>query len=48
MAAAQTAKHSKKARKPSFETLKEHIKRLEKMRKYADLHGDRGSLRNGK
>jgi hypothetical protein len=27
--------------KPSTENIKEHIKRLEKMRKYADLHGDK-------
>ncbi|MDR0312369.1 MAG: hypothetical protein LBI14_02105, partial [Treponema sp.] len=27
--------------KPSTEDVREHIRRLEKMRKYADLHGDR-------
>jgi hypothetical protein len=27
--------------KPSTEDVREHIKRLEKMRKYADLHGDK-------
>jgi len=27
--------------KPTTEDVKEHIKRLEKMRKYADLHGDK-------
>jgi hypothetical protein len=27
--------------KPSTEDVKDHIKRLEKMRKYADLHGDK-------
>jgi len=27
--------------KPTTEDVKDHIKRLEKMRKYADLHGDK-------
>jgi 5-methylcytosine-specific restriction endonuclease McrBC regulatory subunit McrC len=27
--------------KPSTEDVREHIKRLQKMRKYADLHGDK-------
>jgi chromosome segregation ATPase len=32
---------------PTTENVKEHIKRLEKMRKYADLHGDSG-LKSGR
>jgi hypothetical protein len=44
MEAVQAAKHPQDASAPGFETVedvKDHIKRLEKMRKYSDLRGDK-------